>query len=59
MMILLHFVTALESSEDVNEKTAAFIDWAKKKADWFDPSVARTDEILVTGITRRAKSAKV
>lgn len=40
------YIAALESSEDVNEKTAAFIDWAKKKADWFDPSVARTDEIL-------------
>lgn len=39
------FVAALES-EDTDEKTAALIDWAKKKADWFDPSVARTDEIL-------------
>lgn len=40
------FVAALESSEDTDVKTAAFIAWAKKKADWFDPSVARTDEIL-------------
>lgn len=32
--------------EDIDEKTAAFIDWAKKKVDWFDPSVARIDEIL-------------
>jgi hypothetical protein len=39
------FVAAFES-EGTDEKTAAFITWAKKKADWFDPSVARTDEIL-------------
>lgn len=40
------FVASLESSTDIDEKTAELIDWAKKKADWFDPSVARTDEIL-------------
>lgn len=40
------FISALECSKGIDEKTAAFIDWAKKKADWFDPSVARTDEIL-------------
>lgn len=39
------FAAALEG-EDTDEKTAAFIDWAKKKVDWFDPSVSRTDEIF-------------
>jgi hypothetical protein len=33
-------------SKDTDEKIAPFIDWAKKKVDWFDPSVARTGEIL-------------
>lgn len=40
------FIADLECNIDVDEETATFIDWAKKKADWIDPSVARTDEIL-------------
>lgn len=32
---------------DMNdEKAAGFIDWAKKKADWYDPTVARKDELF-------------
>jgi hypothetical protein len=30
----------------LDDATAAWIDWAKKKADWFDPTVARDDELL-------------
>lgn len=40
------YASALESIEDIDEKIAELIDWVKKKADWFDPSVARIDEIL-------------
>lgn len=40
------FAASLESCEEKDEKVAVLIDWVKKKADWFDPSVARTDEIL-------------
>jgi hypothetical protein len=29
-----------------DEKTSEWIDWAKKKADWFDPTVAREDELF-------------
>jgi len=39
IFIIRAFVAALES-RDTDEKTAAIIDWAKKKANWFDPSVA-------------------
>lgn len=30
----------------LDDETAAWIDWAKKKADWFDPTVARDDELF-------------
>ncbi|ODA42690.1 hypothetical protein [Desulfosporosinus sp. BG] len=40
------YILALESNGNMNEKTASWIDWAKKKADWFDPTIARTDEFL-------------
>ncbi|MDA8227754.1 MAG: hypothetical protein M0T74_08685 [Desulfitobacterium hafniense] len=37
------FISALESAENIDEE---LIDWAKKKADWFDPIIARNDEVL-------------
>ncbi len=37
------FISALESAENIDEE---WIDWAKKKADWFDPIIARNDEVL-------------
>lgn len=40
------YIKALESSENMDDKTAAWIDWAKKKADWFDPTVARIDDLF-------------
>jgi len=41
------YINALEPKVDMNdEKTAKFIDWAKKKADWFDPTIAREDELF-------------
>ena len=43
------FVKAVEvthSQDGLDDETAAWIDWAKKKADWFDPIVARDDELL-------------
>ena len=41
------YINALEPKVDMkDEKMAGFIDWAKKKADWFDPTVARKDELF-------------
>jgi len=37
------FISALESAENIDEE---LINWAKKKADWFDPIIARNDEVL-------------
>ncbi|GIQ70066.1 hypothetical protein XYCOK13_28900 [Xylanibacillus composti] len=30
----------------MTEEDLEWIDWAKKKADWYDPIIAREDEIL-------------
>lgn len=40
------FVEALESSGNLTGEDLQRIDWAKKKADWYDPIIAREDEFL-------------
>ncbi|MDF2800661.1 MAG: hypothetical protein K0S61_564 [Anaerocolumna sp.] len=41
------YINALESKFDMNdEKTVEWIDWAKKKADWLDPTVSRKDTLF-------------
>lgn len=43
------YVKAVETScgqNGLDDKTAAWVDWAMKKADWFDPIVARDDELF-------------
>lgn len=53
------FVKAVETMSNqggLDDETAAWIDWANKKADWFDPTVARDDELL--GEREHEKSEK-
>lgn len=33
-------------SDEMNAETADWVEWATKKADWFDPTVARDDELF-------------
>jgi hypothetical protein len=43
------YVKAVEVScgqDGLDDETAAWVNWAKKKADWFDPVVARKDELF-------------
>jgi hypothetical protein len=43
------YVAAVEASitkETLDDKTVHWIDWAKKKADWYDSTVAGNDEYL-------------
>ena len=43
------YVKAVAAScghDDLSEKTVAWVEWATKKADWFDPTVARDDELF-------------
>ena len=37
------YVAAVEALGDKNDETTAWIEWAKKKADWYDPVIARKD----------------
>lgn len=40
------YVAAVEASEKLDAKTAQWVEWAKAKADWYDPTVAREDEFF-------------
>lgn len=41
------YIASLETKVDMNdEKAAEWINWARKKADWFDPTVTREDELF-------------
>lgn len=41
------FVNALEPKADKEDKyTIKYIEWAKNKADWYDPTVVREDEFF-------------
>jgi len=40
------YVSAAEASGEADEAVVKWVDWAKKKADWFDPTVTRRDELL-------------
>ena len=40
------YVSAVESQSNLNEKTKEWIKWAKNKADWYDPIIAKEDELL-------------
>lgn len=43
------YIKAVEVScgqDGLDEEKAAWVDWATKKADWFDPTVARDDEFF-------------
>lgn len=39
-------VETISSQDGLDDETMAWIDWAKKKADWFDPTVAGVDELF-------------
>ncbi|MNO03692.1 hypothetical protein D3C81_2244690 [compost metagenome] len=40
------YIAAVEASENLDSKTKDWITWAKAKADWFDPTIAREDEFF-------------
>lgn len=37
------YVSAVEQKEDLTDDEVAWIAWAKKKADWYDPTIKRKD----------------
>lgn len=40
------YISVVEASGTPNEKTTEWIEWAKTKADWYDPTVAKNDEFF-------------
>ena len=40
------YIAAVVQQKDITPEIAEWIDWAKKKADWYDPTVAIEDEYL-------------
>lgn len=41
-----NYISALFSKDELNEEEKEWISWAEKKADWYDPIIAREDEYL-------------
>ncbi|WP_228101049.1 hypothetical protein [Paenibacillus donghaensis] len=40
------YIAAVEASGNLDPKTLEWIEWAKTKADWYDPTIAREDEFF-------------
>lgn len=40
------YVDAVKSKGEMREDTKQWIEWAKEKAEWFDPTISREDEYL-------------
>lgn len=56
------YVVAIEETakeQELDDKASAWIDWAKKKADWFDPAVARVDELFGKRNHEKSEDEKV
>lgn len=47
------YIFAVEQKEKLTEEEIAWIAWAKQKADWYDPTIKREDELL--GIRSHSK----
>lgn len=41
-----HYIAVVEASGTPSAETAEWIEWAKAKADWYDPTIARADELF-------------
>lgn len=40
------YISAVKQKESLTEEETAWIEWAKQKADWYDPTIKRKDELL-------------
>lgn len=40
------YIDAVEKMDELDAETIEWIEWARKKADWFDPTTARKDEFF-------------
>ena len=44
--MIRQYIAAIRTASDPNELDQGWLAWAEKKADWFDPSMAREDEFF-------------
>lgn len=40
------YIAAVEASGNLDPKSMKWVEWAKAKADWYDPTIAREDEFF-------------
>ena len=52
------YIAAVARQKDITPETAAWIQWANRKADWYDPIVAAEDEYLGRREHSKAKEEK-
>lgn len=50
------YANAMAEKPNITEKEQEWIEWALKKADWFDPIIAREDELL--GVREHSKNSE-
>jgi len=53
------FISAVEVTGNKDKKILEWIDWAKSKADWYDPTVAKVDEFFGKREHEKDKDKKV
>ena len=41
-----NYITAVMGKDELSESDVEWVEWAKKKADWYDPTMAREDEFF-------------
>ncbi len=52
-------VTAAEDPNTMNDKMTVWVKWAMQKADWFDPTIARDDELFGKREHKKSMEEKV
>ena len=51
-----HYITKIESSDSLDEETKEWIEWAKAKADWYDPIISQKDKLF--GVRQHKKDTR-
>lgn len=52
------YIAAVTQQKDITPESAEWIEWAKKKADWYDPIIAAEDEYLGRRAHSKSKEEK-
>ena len=52
------YVSAVERRGDLTEEDVTWIEWARQKADWYDPTIKRKDEFFGTREHGKSKDQK-